>query len=94
VKLAERFDFHLQPSPDGWKISVVCLAQGIIQDKEGNDMVNPRSPSVGSKVDFLLANQLLSGYRIMEQLNSLTDDQCDSFFPQAPVKKSKKAKGE
>jgi hypothetical protein len=52
---------------------------------------NPRAPKAGDIKKFNIAPHINID-RLMKHMDSLTDDQCDSFFPQAPVKKSKKAK--
>lgn len=92
MKLSERYSWTVVKTTGGWCIALTCNAKGRVWDEKLQQEVdNPRSPEAGSVTTFCLADKSIIGSHLIQHMASLTDDQCDSFFPQKPVKKSKKA---
>lgn len=87
MALSTRFSWSYITSPEGGvQIHLLCLKE---------DVGNPRSAKAGAIIIFPKADAWMQlpygGIQSLEShMQTLTDDQCDSFYPQERVKKKKK----
>lgn len=96
VSLSERYSWsYFTPPEGGVRITLKCEKEDDRVDEKGK-RINTRSPKAGAVTHFPsehtvmpIPNGLIQA--LEDNMRSLTDDQCDSFFPQERVKKKKKA---
>lgn len=84
MKIAQRYDCIVWGDHDGnVHVKLICMIC---------DIDNPRCPDPFAETSFRLAGRHINVDRVRQHMDTLTDDQCDSFYQQERVKRSKKSK--
>jgi hypothetical protein len=95
MALSTRYSWaYFTPPEGGVRITLTCEQEDLRVDENGKRL-NARSPKAGAKTFFPAESSVMplphNGIQSLElHMQSLTDDQCDSFFPQERAKKKKK----